>query len=66
MKKRLISILVLFLLVFSMLTLAQEEIQQDSCSGFFGKIKCFFFGDPDQRAVAGQGWFDRDEALVGR
>lgn len=63
MKKRLITGLVLFLLVLSSLSLAQNEA--DSCSGFFGKVKCLLFGNPDKRAVAGSAWYERG-ALVGK
>jgi len=59
MKKRLTLVLLLFLLVFSMSVLAAD----DSCSGFWGSIGCFLWGDSSARA--GASWFDRG-ALVGR
>jgi len=54
--------LVLFLLVLSPLALAQSN-ETDTCSGFFGSIKCLFFGDASQRPVAGSAWYDRGISL---
>ncbi len=55
-KKRLICWLMVFLLVLSLFTAAQEESTQDSCSGFWGSLSCFFWGNPENRA--GKGWFE--------
>ena len=64
MKKRLISVLVVFLIVLSTITFAGENSTSDSCASVWGSIKCFLFGSSENRA--GAGWFDRGgEALVG-
>ena len=60
-KKGLLSLLVLFLLLISLFTVAQEE-EQDYCSGFWGSISCFLWGNPENRA--GAGWFE-GRAVVG-
>ncbi len=52
---------VVFLLVHFSLTLAADE--EDTCTGFFGSIKCFFFGDASKRPVAGSAWYDRGISL---
>ena len=62
MKKRLISVLLMFLVVLSTITFAEENSTSDSCAGFWGSIKCFLWGDPSNRA--GMSWWDRG-ALVG-
>ncbi|MBI4980484.1 hypothetical protein HZC30_02910 [Candidatus Woesearchaeota archaeon] len=43
MEKRLFSVLMVFLLVLSSITLADENT--DNCAGFFGSIKCFLWGN---------------------
>ncbi len=71
MYKKSVSLLVVFLLVLSPLTLAANET--DTCTGFLNTLKCFFFGDPSSRPVAGAAWHDRGlpwyepegESLVG-
>ncbi|MBU0459470.1 MAG: hypothetical protein KJ771_01545 [Nanoarchaeota archaeon] len=69
-KKRFLVFVVIFLLVNTVL--AQEAVSEDiyadvieekSCEGFLGKISCFFWGNPANRA--GAAWYDRDTALVG-
>ncbi|MBI2669301.1 hypothetical protein HYX14_05665 [Candidatus Woesearchaeota archaeon] len=63
-KKRLVSVLVLVLLLTPLLTVAQAESEEkSSCSGFWGSISCFLWGNPENRA--GKGWFDRG-ALAGK
>ena len=61
MKKRLICWLMVFLLVFSLFTVAQEDISEGSCSGFWGSISCFLWGNPENRA--GAAWFDRGNVV---
>ena len=51
--------LIVLLLVLSTFVYAQE----DTCTGFFGSIKCFLFGDASQRPVAGAAWYDRGVSL---
>lgn len=67
-KKRLVSVLVLCLLVFSTFTVAQEtadeNVVDETCSGFFGRLGCWLFGSSEARA--GKGWFDREDALAGK
>ena len=58
MKKAGVMLIVL-LLVLSIFVYAQE----DTCTGFFGSIKCFLFGDASQRPVAGAAWYDRGVSL---
>ncbi|MBU0469981.1 MAG: hypothetical protein KKA62_05320 [Nanoarchaeota archaeon] len=69
-KKGFLVFVVIFLLVN--MVLAQEVVSEDiyadvveekTCEGFWGKISCFFWGDPVNRA--GQAWYDRSTALVG-
>ena len=55
MNKAVILSVLLFLLT-SLFVVAQEESAQDSCSGFWGSIKCFFWGNPENRV--GRGWFE--------
>ncbi|MBI4980482.1 hypothetical protein HZC30_02900 [Candidatus Woesearchaeota archaeon] len=63
MKKRLFGVLLVFVLVLSTFTFAEAETS-DNCAGVWGSIKCFLWGDPDNRA--GMSWWDRGgEALVG-
>ena len=62
--------LVLFLLVLSSLSLAQNgEIvdskvnkEEDTCSGF-SWLKCLLFGDASKRPVVGSAWYDRGISL---
>ncbi|MFH1406064.1 MAG: hypothetical protein ABIG52_02500, partial [Nanoarchaeota archaeon] len=63
-KKGFLVFVVIFLLVN--MVLAQEVVSEDiyadvveekTCEGFWGKISCFFWGDPVNRA--GQAWYDR-------
>ena len=61
MKKAGVMLIVL-LLVLSPLALAQAN-ETDTCTGFFGSIKCFLFGDASQRPVAGVAWYDRGVSL---
>ncbi|MBI2669309.1 hypothetical protein HYX14_05705 [Candidatus Woesearchaeota archaeon] len=56
MKKRLIAVLMAFLVVMSTITLA-EEVTSVSCTGFWGSISCFLWGSSEARA--GKGWFER-------
>lgn len=67
-KKRSVSVLVLFLLVFSSFAIAQETadetIVDKACSGFFGWLGCTLFGSSEARA--GKGWFVRTDAVVGK
>ena len=51
-------IFIVLLLVLSHLALAQAN-ETDSCSGFLNSLKCFFFGNPDIRPLAGSAWYDR-------
>ena len=60
--KKIGVIFVIFLLVLSPLTLAEVN-ETDNCSGVFGSIKCFFFGDASKRPVAGSAWYDRGISL---
>lgn len=62
MRTKLILLPVLLLLLLSPFALAAD----DNCAGVLGTIKCFFFGDPDERAVAGSAWWDRGENVVGK
>ncbi|MEK6969783.1 MAG: hypothetical protein AABW48_05125 [Nanoarchaeota archaeon] len=65
MIKKTFSLIVLLLLVFSTFTVAQtEETTADPCSGVFGWLGCLLFGSSEARA--GKGWFDREDALVGK
>ncbi len=64
MKKRLFGVLLVFVLVLSTFTFAEDE-SADNCAGFWGSIKCFLWGNPANRA--GMSWWDRGgEALVGK
>lgn len=54
MKKRLTSLVLMFVLITSTFVLAEE----DPCAGFWGTISCFLWGNPQARAT-GQGWFER-------
>ncbi len=45
-----------FLLLSSLFAFAQEEDEKSSCSGFWGSLSCFLFGNPENRA--GKGWFE--------
>ncbi len=68
MKPVLICLSVILILISSTFAWAQaeetqKEVPGDSCLGFWGKISCFLFGNPENRA--GQSWFDRSGALVG-
>src|SRR3989338_291925 len=58
----LLSLFILFFLLASSVAWAQTDDPADYCTGFWGKISCFLFGNPENRA--GKGWFDRG-ALVG-
>jgi len=62
LKKRLVAGFLIFLIVIPLFVFGLEEEKTD-CSGFFGSIKCFLWGDASNRA--GMGWFDREGALVG-
>ncbi len=44
MKKRLISVVLVFLLVLSTITFAEAD-STDNCAGFWGSIKCFLWGN---------------------
>ncbi|MBI2669306.1 hypothetical protein HYX14_05690 [Candidatus Woesearchaeota archaeon] len=57
--KKAVSVFVLFLLVLSPLTLAQDN--ENECSGFWGSISCFLWGNPENRA--GKGWFDKNAGV---
>ncbi len=69
--KKAVSVFVLFLLVLSIFSIAEETVVSaaetpatvNDC-GFWCKINTFFFGSAENRA--GKGWFDRSEALVGK
>ncbi len=61
MKKRFIGVLLMFLVVLSTITFADDEV--DNCAGVWGLVKCFLWGNPANRA--GQSWWARGEALVG-
>ncbi len=61
-KKRLVAIVLVFLLVMPFFVIAENE-EQSSCSGFWGSLSCFFWGNPENRA--GKGWFERDGKVVG-
>src|SRR3989338_10504721 len=63
LKKRLLAGFLIFLIVIPLFVFGLEEEKTD-CSGFFGPIKCFLWGDASNRA--GMGWFDREGALVGK
>ncbi|HLC71544.1 MAG TPA: hypothetical protein VJI32_06035 [Candidatus Nanoarchaeia archaeon] len=63
MNKAVIVLVVLLFLLSSLFVYAQEEISPDSCSGFWGSISCFLWGNPENRA--GAGWFERDGNVVG-
>ncbi len=54
--------LVVLLIVLSTLVYA-EDASTDNCSGFWGSVKCFLWGNPANRA--GMSWWDRSGALVG-
>ena len=58
MKKAGVMLIVL-LLVLSTFVYAQE----DTCTGFFGSIKCLLFGDASKRSVVGSAWYDRGVSL---
>ncbi len=59
-----VVLLALSLPVFSQNDIYEPSLQvQDACLGFWGKISCFLFGNPENRA--GQSWFERSEAIVG-
>ena len=78
--KKAVSVFVLFLLVLSIFSIAEETVvsaaetpaqitSADSASsseacGFWCKISEFLFGNKENRA--GLGWFDREGALVGK
>ena len=60
--KKMVSIFVLFLLVLSLFVVAEKEFtDKDSCSGFWGSISCFFWGNPENRV--GRGWFERGNVV---
>ena len=59
MHKKSVSVLIVLLLVLSTFVYAQE----DTCTGFFGSIKCFLFGDASKRPVVGSAWYDRGVSL---
>ncbi|MBU0460210.1 MAG: hypothetical protein ABIH82_00370 [Candidatus Woesearchaeota archaeon] len=51
-KKRLLSLIVIFLLVLALFVVAEDvETSEDSCSGW-SWFKCLLFGDASKRAVA--------------
>ena len=58
--KKVMVILVMFLLVSSTLVVA-TDVQESPGVGFWGTIGCFIWGDSSARA--GMSWFDRG-ALV--
>ena len=62
MLKKSVSRLIVLLLVLSPLALAQAN-ETDTCSGFFGSIKCLLFGDASKRPAAGAAWYDRGVSL---
>ncbi|MBU1643642.1 MAG: hypothetical protein KKA62_05925, partial [Nanoarchaeota archaeon] len=62
--KKVVSLLVLVILISSFSFAQNETVVEDSCSGVWGTISCFFWGNPDARPIAGQAWSDRG-ALVG-
>lgn len=67
--KKTVGVLVMFLLVFSLLAIAQEEssenlkkdnsvvIKGNTCSGFWGWLSCLLVGDSSKRSLTAQGWF---------
>ncbi len=55
-KKKVIGVLVVVLLLTSLLAVAQEDEEQSPCSGFWGSLSCFWWGNPENRA--GKGWFE--------
>lgn len=59
--KRLMVVVVLFLLALSIFVSAQNETA-DNCSSLWGSIKCFLWGNPENRA--GMSWWARGEVLV--
>ncbi|MBU0460208.1 MAG: hypothetical protein KJ597_00855 [Nanoarchaeota archaeon] len=62
MKKRLLSLVIVFLLVLSLFVVAEngETSSDDECAGIGGWFKCLLFGDPSQRAVAGSAWWENE------
>jgi len=58
MNKKIISLILMFILVSSGLVIAEDTAVEETCAGFWGSISCFLFGDADARAT-GSGWFDR-------
>ena len=60
-KKRLVVIGVILLIVLSTFTFAASDVV-DNCAGVWGSIKCFLWGNPENRA--GMSWWDRGGALV--
>ena len=62
MHKKSVSVLIVLLLVLSTFVYAQVN-ETDTCTGFFGSIKCFLFGDASKRPVVGSAWYDRGVSL---
>ncbi|MFA6460742.1 MAG: hypothetical protein WCV90_00615 [Candidatus Woesearchaeota archaeon] len=59
MKKAVISFVLVSLLVLSMFASAESVTPSDSCTGVFGSLKCFIFGDATKRAaIGGEAWWD--------
>ena len=58
MYKKSVSMFVVLLLVLSTFVYAQAN-ETDACTGFFGSMKCFIFGDASKRPVVGSAWYDR-------
>jgi len=58
-KKRLVGLVVMFVLLSSPTFAANES----SCSGFWGSLSCFLWGDSSNRA--GMGWFEGRGNVVG-
>ena len=66
MYKKSVSMFVVLLLVLSMFVYAQAN-ETDTCTGFFGSIKCFIFGDASKRPIVGSAWYEPEgRALAGK
>ncbi len=61
MKQKPIMVLGVFLVVLSSITFAASDTP-DNCAGFWGSVKCFLWGNPDNRA--GMSWWDRSALVV--
>ncbi|MEK6938534.1 MAG: hypothetical protein AABX04_05800 [Nanoarchaeota archaeon] len=59
------KVVITFVLVFLVLVGIVSAANETSCTGFWGKIGCFIFGDATKRAaVGGKAWWDGSSGNV--